>query len=91
MGFYYGSGSPQPPDEDDEKFHFREALALIFAMFKVLAIPFGIIFGGIVVLFALFWLFTVNVLLGYAVMGTGLGLLIARAIWTSKHPLAKDK
>lgn len=89
MGFYYGSGTPPP--EDDDKVGFREVVSLIFAMFKVLSVPFAIIMGGLLVVLALFWLFTVNLLLGYAAMGLGIGALILRAIWESKQKKVTPK
>lgn len=90
MGFYYGPGSP-PPDEEDEKVRFRDAISLVFAMFRVLAVPFAIIFGGMLILLALFWLFAIHILLGYAAMAIGLGALIGRAIWDSRRPKADEK
>jgi hypothetical protein len=82
MGFYYGSGAPPP--EDDDKVRFREVVGLVFAMFKVLSVPFAIMFGGMLAVLALFLLFTVNLLLGYAVMGIGIGALIVHAMRDSK-------
>lgn len=89
MGFYYGSGTPPPEDED--KVRFREVISLVFAMFKVLSVPFAIIMGGLLVVLTLFWLFTVDIVLGYAVMGIGIGGLIIRAIWDSKHKKVTPK
>jgi hypothetical protein len=91
MSFYYGPSSPPPDDEDDEKFRFRDAAGLVFALFKVLVVPFTIILGGLIVLGTLFWLFTVNLALGYVVLAVGLSALIARAVWDSKHPKAKKE
>jgi hypothetical protein len=47
-------------------------------------VPFAIMFGGMLAVLALFLLFTVNLLLGYAVMGIGIGALIVHAMRDSK-------
>jgi hypothetical protein len=83
MGFYYGPSSP-PPDEKQGT--LREALAITWMIFKALALPLGIIIGGVALLVLLFFLFTWN---GWAalalliVIGAAFG---ARAIWERRHP-----
>jgi len=91
MGFYYGPSSPPPDDDEDDKVRLRDAVGLVLAMFKVLSVPFAIIFGGMLVVLALFMLFTINIVLGYAAMGIGVGGLIAHALWDSKRPKAKPE
>lgn len=84
MGFYYNSGSP-PPD-DDKPGGFRETLTIIWVVFRVLAMPVGVLLGIVVGFFVLFWLFTVTPFLGLAVIGLGVIALIARGIWEARHP-----
>lgn len=83
MGFYYGSS--QPPDEP-EPGGWRETITIIFVVFRVLAVPLAILMGAIFGLFALFWLFTVHVILGFGVIGILVGALVVRGIWEAKHP-----
>lgn len=83
MGFYYGSGAPDPEDKPGG---IKEALTLTWVVFRVLALPLGIIFGGIFGLLVVLWLFTVNALFGLAVILLGVGALVARGIWEAKHP-----
>lgn len=83
MGFYYGSG--QPP-EDDSSGGFKETLTIILAVFRVLAIPVAIMFGGIFALVALAFLFVLSKLAGLAVVGILVLALVARAVWEAKHP-----
>lgn len=83
MGFYYGSS--QPPDED-EPGSWKETFAIILVVFKVLALPLGIILGAVLGIFVTIWLFTVHVLLGLAVVLLLIGLVVARGIWEAKHP-----
>ena len=45
MGFYYGSN--EPPKEDPPPGSWRETIAIIWAVFKTLALPLGILFGAI--------------------------------------------
>ena len=83
MGFYYGSG--QPPQEEPPS-GFRETLTIILAVFRVLAIPVAIMFGGIFALVALVFLFVLSKLAGLAVVGILVLALVARAVWEAKHP-----
>jgi hypothetical protein len=84
MGFYYGSGAP-PPD-DDKPGGLKEALVLTWIVFRVLALPLGIILGGVLYLFLLFFLFSIHPLLGLAGILVVVGAVVARGIWESKHP-----
>lgn len=83
MSFYYGSG--QPPD-DEPPGGIKETLTIIFAVFRVLAIPVAIMFGGIFGLVGLFYLFVLSKLAGLAVIAIIVLALIARGVWEAKHP-----
>lgn len=83
MGFYYGSS--QPPD-DEPPGGFKETVAIILAVFRVLAIPLGILFGGIFALAALFYIFAFSKLAGLAVLLLIVIALVARGIWEARHP-----
>lgn len=83
MGFYYGSGEPpkEPPPGS-----WRETIAIIWAVFKTLALPLGILFGAIFGMALLVFLFTVSVWLGLGVIAIGLSALVGRGIWEARHP-----
>lgn len=83
MGFYYGSS--KPPD-DEPPGGFRETLAIILAVFRVLAVPLGILFGGLFGLAALFYLFAFNKWAGLAVLALIIIALVVRGIWEARHP-----
>jgi hypothetical protein len=83
MGFYYGSN--QPPD-DNKSGGFKETLMIIWAVFTVLALPFGLMFAGIAYLLIAFLLFTANVLLGFAWIALLVLAFVARGVWEAKHP-----
>ena len=53
MSFYYDDG--QPDDEDEGG--FREVIAVIVAMFQLLAIPFAILCGIVLLIGLVVWLF----------------------------------
>lgn len=83
MGFYYGSS--QPPD-DEPPGGFKETVAIILAVFQVLAVPLGILFGGLFGLAGLFYLFSVSKLAGLAVLALIVIGLVARGVWEARHP-----
>lgn len=83
MGFYYG---PSDPGGGDEPGGWKETFAIILVVFRVLALPLGILLGALLALFATIWLFTIHMLLGAGVIALGLGALVARGIWEAKHP-----
>ncbi|MEO6397045.1 MAG: hypothetical protein ABIP13_01135 [Tepidiformaceae bacterium] len=83
MGFYYNSG--QPPD-DEPSGGFKETITIIVAVFRVLAVPVGIMFGGIFALVALVYIFALSALAGLAIVAILVLALIARAVWEAKHP-----
>jgi hypothetical protein len=84
MGFYYGSN--EPPKEDPPPGSWRETIAIIWAVFKTLALPLGILFGAIFAMVLLVFLFTVSAWLGLGVIAVGVGALLGRGIWEAKHP-----
>jgi hypothetical protein len=65
MGFYYGQ-SKTP--EEKEPGGCLEALMLTRAAFGALALPLGILFGSVFGLVLVFYLFSVNALLGVAAL-----------------------
>ena len=83
MGFYYGPS--QPPDEDGEG-GFKETLLIVWAVFRVLAIPLGVIMGSVVGIVVVIWLFTLSVFAGLAAIALVAGAIVARGVWEAKHP-----
>ncbi len=83
MSFYYDPGN-QP--DDDEQSSFRDAIAITFAIFKVLALPLGFMFGAVFALIALFFLFSFHVLLGFGALGLVVVAVGIRGFWEWKHP-----
>jgi hypothetical protein len=84
MSFYYDPGNQ--PDDDEDQGSLREALAITFVVFKVLAIPVAIMFGAVASLILLFVLFSTHVLLGVGALGLIAVAIGVRAIWEWKHP-----
>jgi len=83
MGFYYSSGN-EPPKDD--KPGFKETLAIIWVVFRVLALPLGIIIGVLLGLVLLFWLFTVEKFLGFGLIALIILALVLRGVWEARHP-----
>lgn len=84
MGFYFGSSSP-PPDEDKQG-SFKEAMLITWAVFKTLALPIGILLGGVVLLVGLFVLFSIHPLLGLGALGVIVLAVVIRGLWEWRHP-----
>ncbi len=84
MGFYYGSS--KPPKDEDEPGGFKETLLIIWVVFQALALPLGILFGGMAALVLLFVLFSINPFFGLGAILIGVAALVARGIWEAKHP-----
>lgn len=82
MGFYHGSSEPP----GDEQGSWKETFLIILIVFRVLALPLGLLLGAILGLFLLFWLFTFHPLAGLGLIGLIVGALVARGIWEAKHP-----
>ncbi len=83
MGFYYNSG--QPP-EDDKSGSWKEIFQIILVVFQVMALPLGILLGGVIYLVFVFWMFSLS---GWAGLGAILVVVLAvaaRGIWEAKHP-----
>ena len=82
MGFYYGSN--KPPEE--EPGGLKETIAIIAVVFRTLALPLGLLFGGMAALLFEFWLFTLSPFAGLAGLACVVGALVARGVWEAKHP-----
>ena len=74
MGFYYGPSTP--PENEKEPGGCLEALILTRAAFGALALPLAILFGSVLGLVLVFYLFSVHPLLGVAGL-VGLALAVA--------------
>jgi hypothetical protein len=85
MAFYYGSGDSNNP-KDEPPGGFRETIALIWVVFRVLALPVGALLGVVFAFVLLFWLFSVTPYLGLSAVALLVGALLARGIWEAKHP-----
>jgi hypothetical protein len=83
VGFYYGPG--KPPD-DDEPGGIKEAMLITLIVFRTLALPLGLIIGGIAYLVLTFYLFTLHPLAGAAAILVVVAAVGARAIWEKRHP-----
>jgi hypothetical protein len=83
MGFYYGPGTP--PD-DDKPGGLKEAALVILAVFRALALPLAILFGGVACLLLIFFLFSVHPVAGLAGIGMVVALVALRALWEWRHP-----
>ncbi|MGI8927823.1 MAG: hypothetical protein ACR2HN_14450 [Tepidiformaceae bacterium] len=83
MGFYYGSS--QPPEEDKPS-GFRETVGIVWGVFRVLALPVGLLMGALLSLLLLFWLFTVHALAGFGAIAVVVLAVAARGLWEARHP-----
>ncbi len=83
MGFYYGSGGP-PPEEKSGS--LKEVALITWVVFKMLALPLAILFGGVAVLIGLFYLFSFSPVAGVSAIGVVLLGVLARGIWEWRHP-----
>ncbi|MCL4240327.1 MAG: hypothetical protein KJ048_03145 [Dehalococcoidia bacterium] len=84
MGFYYGQN--KPPEDEPNPGSWRETLAIIWVVFKVLAVPLGLLFGFVFALILVFWLFMISGWLGLAAIAAVVAALVARGVWEAKHP-----
>jgi hypothetical protein len=84
MGFYYGSS--QPPPEKDEGGSIKEALMITLAVFRILAIPLGIMFAGGAYIVLVFFMFSFSALAGYGVLSLVPIALAGVFIWEKLHP-----
>lgn len=79
MGFYYGPS--KDPKQEKEPGGCLEALILTRAAFGALALPLGILFGAIIGLVVVIYLFAIHVLLGLAVVAAIIGGIALYARW----------
>lgn len=84
MGFYYSQGTPNP--KQDKPGGFRETLAIVWVVFRVLAVPIGILFGVMVAFFVIFYLFTLSPFAGLGGIAAIILAIVARGVWEAKHP-----
>jgi hypothetical protein len=84
MGFYYGSS--EPPPDGDKPGGFKDAMLITVAVFRALALPLGVIFGGMIGLVFLFWLFTLSAWAGLAALLAIVLALAAFGFWEYRHP-----
>ena len=83
MGFYYNSGAPP---EKQKSGGLKEVLLITWVVFKTLALPLGVLFGGVALLLTLFFLFTFNPLAGLGGILLIIGAILARGVWEWRHP-----
>lgn len=83
MGFYHGSN--QPPDEP-EPGSWKEIFQIILIVFRVIALPLGLLLAAVLGLFALFYLFMLHVLAGLGLILALVAAVVARGIWEARHP-----
>jgi hypothetical protein len=83
MGFYYGSGAP-PPEEKEGS--LKEALLITWVVMKSLALPLGVLFGGIIALGFVIFLFTLSGWAGLGAIALVVVAVAARALWEWRHP-----
>lgn len=84
MGFYYGSSGPEPGNEKPGG--LKEALYITWAVFRALALPLAVLFGGVAYLVLLFFLFALSVWAGLAGILVVVAAVIARGVWEATHP-----
>ncbi len=85
MGFYYGSSQPPP---DDDKGSFKEAFLITLAVFRVLALPLGVMLGGGAYIVFVFYMFSISAIAGYGALSLVLVALAAIWAWEKTHPPA---
>jgi len=84
MGFYHGS--PQAPPPEDKPEGFRETVAIVWAVFSVLAVPLGIIFGILAAVVMIVMLLAFNILAGGLAILAIVAAVAAYGVWEAKHP-----
>ena len=83
MGFYYGSSEP-PPEKSSGG--LKEVVLITWVVFRTLALPIGILLGGMMYLFLIFFLFTIHPLAGLASILLIFAAIGARGVWEWRHP-----
>ena len=86
MSFYYGSNKNDGPE--DKPGGFKETLQIIWVVFRILAMPVGVLLGVVLGLVLLFYLFTLTPYLGLAAIVAIVIAVVARGIWEARHPPA---
>jgi hypothetical protein len=84
MGFYYGPGTP--PDDGKDEGTLKEAFLITWTVFKILALPVGILLGGVMYLVLIFVMFDLHPAAGLGTLVLPFAAVVARAIWERKHP-----
>lgn len=83
MGFYYGSSEPPPEEKGGSA---KDVVMMTVAVFRVLALPLGILVGGMAGLVGLFFLFAWLPIAGLGVMATAVLAVCGYAVWEWRHP-----
>lgn len=83
MGFYYGPSTPpgkggKPGKKDEEPGGCMEALILTRAAFGALAVPLAVLFGAVIGLVLVLYLFSLHMLLG---LGGVVALVVGVALF----------
>lgn len=84
MGFYYNPNTP--PEDDDRPASMKEVVQVIWVVFRALALPLALIFGGLGYLLLVFYLFTVSPWLGLIGILGVVGAIAALGVWEKMHP-----
>ena len=83
MGFYYGSSTPPP---DDDKASLKDVIVLSLAVFRMLALPLGIMMAGGAYIVFVFFMFSMSPFAGYASLAL-IGVVVGSIyIWEKTHP-----
>jgi hypothetical protein len=88
VGFYYGSNEP-PPGND--KGSFKEVILITLAVFRILALPLGVMLAGGAYIVFVFYLFSISALAGYGGLSLVLVVLAAIWAWEKRHPPALEE
>ncbi|MGD9935376.1 MAG: hypothetical protein AB7T37_16900 [Dehalococcoidia bacterium] len=83
MGFYYGSSSPPPEEKGSSA---KDVVMMTVAVFRVLALPLGVIFGGMAGLVGLFFVFAWLPIAGLTVVAAVVLGVAGYAVWEWRHP-----
>ena len=84
MGFYYSSNNNDGPE--DKPGGFKETIQIIWVVFRILALPLGVLLGVILAFVLIFWLFTLTAYLGLAAIAAIVIAVVARGVWEARHP-----
>ena len=59
---------------------------MIVALVRVLALPLALLFGAVIGLIVVIWLFLLHPAFGLAALGVIAAAIVARGVWEAKHP-----